>query len=218
MRNNQLDRRVRSYVDDLFAGVGESQQLYELKEELSTNLKEKIGDYKKEGRTEDEAFKEAAASIGDLSGLVDDMRDIGEDKVKQSVYSSMTNRISTAGLIIGVLLALFGALVTLMLYFMELPPVSTAGPAIFIVIGCILITYSSLTRETTKKFAMNKIRAMLYTAAAGLILFGFYTAVTSGFATGEMFIAVSSMMVFLLAGVGLWLGLVLTGRSRLKGQ
>jgi len=35
-----LDKKVNSYIDQLFSGVGESQQLFDLKEELATNLKE----------------------------------------------------------------------------------------------------------------------------------------------------------------------------------
>ncbi|RSL34001.1 hypothetical protein D7Z54_07755 [Salibacterium salarium] len=213
---NQLDQKVKSYVDDLFSGVGESQQLFELKEELTTNLKEKIADYQKGGMQEEEAFKEAVISMGDLSGLVADMREIGQDKAKQSVYSTMTARISTAGLVSGIVLALFGIMVTAMLYFMDLPLVSVTGPAILIVLGGIIITYSLLTRETRKRFAMNKVRAIFYALAIGLILFGIFAGVTSGVATGEMFIAISSLMVFFLAGVGLYLGLLFTGADRRK--
>ncbi|SDJ85615.1 permease prefix domain 1-containing protein [Sediminibacillus albus] len=217
MRNNKnLDQKVKAYVDNLFAGVGQSQQLFELKEELTTNLKEKINDYKRTGMGEDEAFKAAVSSMGDLSGLVDDMREIGQDKAKQSVYSTMTARISTAGLIVGILLILFGALTTSMLYFMSLPMEAVTGPAIFIVIGGAVITYSLLTRETSKKYAMNKIRAALYALASGLILFSLFVAFTSGFATEEVYVAISSMMVFLIAGIGLLLGLLFTTRDRRK--
>jgi hypothetical protein len=71
-------------------------------------LKEKIGDYQKAEMEEQEAFKEAVSSMGDLSGLVDDMRQLGQDQAKQVVYSTMTARVSTAGLIVGVLVILFG--------------------------------------------------------------------------------------------------------------
>ncbi|WP_053220007.1 permease prefix domain 1-containing protein [Virgibacillus senegalensis] len=211
-----LNQKVRSYVDNLFAGVGESQQLYELKEELTINLKEKIGDYQKSGMEEEEAFKEAVSSLGDLSGLVEDMRQLGQDKARKSVYSSMTARISTTGLITGILVGLFGLLTTAMLYFMGLPPEAVVGPAIFVVLGGAIITYSLLTRETDKKYAMTKVRAILYGLAVGLILFSLYTALTSGFATGEVFIGISSFMVFFLAGFGLLLGLLFTGSNRKK--
>lgn len=213
---NSIDRKVKNYIDQLFSGVGESQQLFDLQEELATNMKEKIADYKSRGMNEDEAFKEAIVSMGDLGGLVDDMRTAGQDQAKQSVYSSMTNRASTVGIVAGALLMLFGILTTSMLYFMELPHVSVAGSTIFIVFGGALITYAALARETEKKFAMNKMRAMLYALAVGLILFAAFVAASSGFATGEAFIAISSSMPFLITGVGLLLGLIFTEKNDRK--
>ncbi|MGO4890469.1 permease prefix domain 1-containing protein [Anaerobacillus sp. MEB173] len=217
MRNkSDLDQRIKSYVNQLFSGVGESQQLFELKEELTTNLKEKINDYKKTGIDEKEAFKEAVSSMGDLSGLVDDMRVLGQDKAKQAVYTTMTARVSTAGLVVGILVILFGILTTSMLYFMDLPLQAVSGPAIFIVLGGAIVTYSFLTRETNQKYAMNKVRAILYSLSISLILFGMFVAFVTRFATGEMFIAISSFMVFFLVGIGLFLSLIFSGTDRKK--
>lgn len=213
---NYLDDKLKTFVNNLFSGVGESQQLFDLKEELTTNMKEKIVDYKKRGMEEEEAFKEAVISMGDISGLVDDMRQLGQDKTKQSVYSTMTSRVSTAGLVVGLMLVLFGVLVITMLSFMNLPLVSIAGPGIFVVLGGAIVTYSSLTRETTTRYAMNKGRAIFYALAIGLILFGVFVAASAGFATGEVFIAIGSLMVFFLIGVGLLLSLLFTGTDRRK--
>ncbi|MFB4163950.1 permease prefix domain 1-containing protein [Alteribacillus sp. JSM 102045] len=207
---------MQKHLDDLFAGVGESQELFELKEELSTNIKEKISDYKAKGMEEEEAYKEAIISMGDLSGLVNDMRKIGQDKAKSSVYTTMTSKISTAGIIAGVLLILFGLLTSAMMYFMNVPGVSVTGPAIFIVADGALLTYSVLTKETVKRYAMNKIRAALYALAVGLILFALYTAAAAETATGEMFIAIGAFMFLFLAGIGLYLFLIFTGGHRWK--
>lgn len=127
--DNNLNKKVIAYIDNLFSGVGGSQQLFDLKEELATNIKEKIADYKSRGMNEEQAFKEAVISMGDLSGLVEDMRKLGQDTAKQFVYSSMTTRISTAGIVAGVLLVLFGIFTVLMLYFMRLDEVSVKVPA-----------------------------------------------------------------------------------------
>lgn len=217
-KKNHIDGRVKKYIDNLFSEVGASQQLFDLKEELETNMKEKIADYQARGMEEEQAFKEAVISMGDLRGLVDDMRILGQDTAKQSIYSSMTARISTAGIIAGVLLVLFGIFTVTMLYFMNLPGESVTGSGIFIVAGGALITYSLLTRETSKRYAMNKIRAALYAFSIGLLLFGIFAGVISRFATGEMYVAIGSMMVFSLSSIGLFLFLVLTGTNRRKNK
>ncbi|KUO65366.1 MAG: hypothetical protein APF84_16750 [Gracilibacter sp. BRH_c7a] len=217
-KNNQLNNQVKSYVESLFSGIGTSQQLFDLKEELATNLKEKTLDYTSRGMDEQQAFKEAVISMGDLSGLVADMRLLGQDKARQAVYSTMTARISLAGIVFGVLLTLFGIFTIAMLYFMKLPGEAVAGSGIFIVAGGALITYSILTRETTARFGMNKIRAALYAISIGLILFGMTTAFITRYSTGEMFIAIGSLMVFFLVGVGLFLFLALTETDRRKSS
>jgi len=189
-----IEAKVNTYIDDLFSGVGTSQQLFDLKEELSTNMKEKIADYKSRGMEDEQAFQEAVISMGDLSGLVDDMRQLGQDTAKQSVYTTMTARISTAGIIAGVLLVLFGILTVTMLYYMEEEAVSIVGSGIFIVAGGALITYSILTRETHNKYAMNKIRAALYALSIGLLLFSMFTGVITRFIffTGDWIIIISN--------------------------
>lgn len=63
--------------------------------------------------------------------------------------------------IVGILLILFGILNTFMLYFMDIPREGVYGPTIFTVVGAAIVTYSILTRETAKKYAMNKVRALL---------------------------------------------------------
>ncbi len=210
------NKKITTYIDNLFSEVGASQQLFDLKEELVTNLKEKIADIKSRGLDDEQAFKEAVISMGDLSSLVDDMRRIGQNTAKPWAYSSMTARISTAGIIAGVLLILFGIFTVAMLHFIKMEAVPVIGSSIFIVAGGTLLTYSILTRETRNKYGMNKIRAVLYALAIGLILFSIFTALTSCSATGEMFIAIGSLMVFSMPGIGLFLLLILTETDRSK--
>lgn len=213
---NHLDKKIYAYIDKLFSGVGATQQLFELKEELAINIKEKTADYQARGMDEEQALKEAIISMGDLSGLADDMRKLGQDTAKQSVYSTMTARISTAGIVAGALLILFGVFVTAMQYLMGSSGTEVTGSAIFIVAGGALLTYSVLTRETSKKYAMNKIRAALYGLATGVLLFGVFTSAVTHFAVEEPFIPVASLMIFFLPGFGLLLFLLLTEISRRK--
>src|SRR5690554_6198503 len=116
--SERMESKIKAHFDKLFSGVGSSQELYELKEELTINLREKILDYTAEGMSEDKAFKEAVISMGDLSGLVEDMRQVGQNRAKEAVYTSMSQKISTTGIIASILIILFGLMTTLMLYLM----------------------------------------------------------------------------------------------------
>ncbi|MGI6552646.1 MAG: permease prefix domain 1-containing protein [Bacillota bacterium] len=214
--SKDLDKRVKSHIDKLFAGITESRQLRDLKEELAINIKEKIADYKGKGLDEEQAFQEAVISMGDLSELAEEMRKYGQGPAASPFPSHPTARISTAGIVAGVLLILFGIFTVLILYFMRSDAVSVTGAGIFIVAGGVLLTYGVLARETRKKYGMKPVRAALYALSVGLILFSIFTGITSRFATGEMYIAVGSVMVFSLAGVGLFLLLALTETDRRK--
>ncbi|NLW07521.1 MAG: hypothetical protein GX039_06040 [Clostridia bacterium] len=216
--DNSLDKKIYAYIDKIFSGVGATQQLFELKEELATNLKEKIADYKSEGMDDDKAFKEAIASMGDLSGLVDDMLKLSQDSGRLSVYWQMiASHISSVGIVIGALLILFGMFLLPIQYSMEgSTGVEVAGSGIFIVPGGALLVYSILTRETSKRYAMNKIRAAFYGLSTGVLLFGFFASAVSYFAVEEAFVPIASLMVFFLPGFGLLLFLLLTETGRQK--
>lgn len=111
---------------------------------------------------EHQAFQEAVISMGDLSGLVEDMRRLGQEAaVNQTVSTSKVMHISTAGIITGVLLTLFGIFTVAILYLMGIPRDGALGQGILVVAGVALTTFGILTRETNNKYGMNMVRAAL---------------------------------------------------------
>ncbi len=207
-----LRQRVENYLNSVLAGGGDSRQLADLKEELTTNLLEKISDYQAQGMEEDEAFREAIISLGDLSALVDDLR-----RAQGDWAAGRHDGWSIAGIIGGVLLCMFGLFTVVMMYVMPAEdPVATAGPGIFIVVGGALLTYGLLTRETKARHPMSRLRALLYGLSVGLLLFALFSSLITRYATGEQHPAVATLMVFSLAGVGLLLFLSLTEKDRRK--
>lgn len=60
-------------IDDLFRDVPQTRQTLEMKEEIVQNLMEKFHDLCTEGKSEEEAFKIAAESIGDINDLLSEM-------------------------------------------------------------------------------------------------------------------------------------------------
>lgn len=215
---SQLDHKIKKYLDQLFTGVGESQELHEQKEELFTNLKEKIADYQAQGMDESSSFKEAIISMGDLSSLVEDLRKVGEKTKQFPTLSPTATRIANAGIIIGVLMTLFGGFTIALLSFKDLKWGESFAPGIFSVFGVSIFTYGFLLKGTSKRPGMKQMRAILYATSAGLILFSLYTAILINLKTGEMAPSIASMMVFFLAGIGLWLTLFLTEPNQRKNS
>ena len=65
-----MNKRIESYVDELFAALPKEQHVSDVKEELLSNLSDKYADLITEGKTEEEAYILVIASIGNIEDLV----------------------------------------------------------------------------------------------------------------------------------------------------
>lgn len=59
-----MEEKIRRYVDDVFSKVKDAESLRELKEELTANLIDKWNDLIKQGKSAEEAYREAIQSVG----------------------------------------------------------------------------------------------------------------------------------------------------------
>jgi hypothetical protein len=64
---------TKDYVDSLFSGYEETKALTDFKEELLSNLNAKVDSLIKKGLNENYAFEKAAAELGDVSALADEI-------------------------------------------------------------------------------------------------------------------------------------------------
>ena len=62
-------QQIRIYVNELFADAPQTKKAAELKEEVCSNLIDKYVDLTGRGMSEEEAYKAAIASIGDIDEL-----------------------------------------------------------------------------------------------------------------------------------------------------
>ena len=67
--------KLKEYIDSVFADAPDCCRVRELKEEMLGNLLEKYDDLMREGRSEAEAYSISVASVGDVSELVDSIKD-----------------------------------------------------------------------------------------------------------------------------------------------
>lgn len=68
-----MNKRIKSYLEKLFANTANDSQVLDIKEELEVNLNEKYKDLIESGKSEDEAFELVVAGIGDIDGLLKEM-------------------------------------------------------------------------------------------------------------------------------------------------
>ena len=65
-----MNTKIRYYVNDLFADAPDIQKTLELKEEIIANVTDKYNEMITKGVPEDDAFRAACASIGDIDDLI----------------------------------------------------------------------------------------------------------------------------------------------------
>lgn len=67
-----MNKRIRSLIDDLFADMKMTAENLALRDELMANAQARYEDAVAQGRSEEEAFAEVAASLGDVRSLLED--------------------------------------------------------------------------------------------------------------------------------------------------
>ena len=72
-------QQIRIYVNELFADAPQTKKAAELKEEVCSNLIDKYVDLTGRGMSEEEAYKAAIASIGDIDELFKMLEQEDED-------------------------------------------------------------------------------------------------------------------------------------------
>lgn len=69
-----MEQKLTAYIEKLFFDAPMTKRALELKEEILQNSLDKFHDLLAEGKGEDSAYNIAIASIGDISGLIDDLK------------------------------------------------------------------------------------------------------------------------------------------------
>ena len=71
-----MEKRVRKHVDNLFRTFKQDDQTNDTKEELISNLLDRINDSVESGMNEDEAFNKAIGNLGTTKELRKDRKSV----------------------------------------------------------------------------------------------------------------------------------------------
>ena len=101
-----MNSKIKNYVEVLFADVPRTKRAAELKEEILSNLNDRFEDQIREGKSKNEAYGAAVASMGDIDALLAEVTP-SEDFKKEADYY---RRRKAKFISIGVALYILGAL------------------------------------------------------------------------------------------------------------
>lgn len=212
---------VREYVDDLFAQYQDSDDMADFKEEVCGNLQARMDYLEKKGLTQEEAFQKAAAELGDISEIADQISNEKRKEVIGTMYMKTRSYMDKWHVIgytaAGGLLGL-GIILALLAYFSSYNPTALAGSLLVFFIAPVCgFVFLGLTQETATNYPMHWLWALFYTAAVGVILFGLIVfAIVFLSADREINAALGSLIPFVLPGAVVLCFLLLTEKSRHK--
>jgi hypothetical protein len=211
---------AKQYIDALFSGYEETPALADFKEELQSNLNDRINSLINKGLEQRAAFDKAISELGDISVLADEISLKRKQEVIGDMYMKTRNYMSPkrAGLYVlsGVVLA-FGIITALITWFAGRTPVAAVGALLpFSITGVCGLVFLALTQETASHEAMPWKRAVWYVVASGVFLFGIFTFVLTYFATGGLMEAIATLIPFFLPGLALGIFLLSTETDRSK--
>jgi hypothetical protein len=234
-------KNTKDYVDSLFAGYEQTKELADFKEELLSNLNDKISNLVKKGMSEQAAFDKATSELGDISALADEISLKKKQEVLEDAYMDikryMTPKRVAGYVAFGVVFA-FGLVVALVAYLairqdafefgdfdsvfpfivFDVSLISALGVLLaFIPVAIAGFTFLGVTQEMPDRYPFTKKRAIWYAVAAWALSFSLFLAPLTYFATsGYLMAAVATLIPFFLPSIGLLVFLVLTEQNHLK--
>ena len=75
-----MSKRIRSMIDEIFSEMKMTVENLALRDELMANAQARYEDAVAQGKSEEEAFAEVAASLGDVQALLREMNAQPEEK------------------------------------------------------------------------------------------------------------------------------------------
>jgi hypothetical protein len=210
--------KIKKYIDSLFSDIHETKQLKELKEEVSANLMEKVNDYIANGTSEENAFEKAKDELGDMNELIEGLKKVSINKKESAIMNDLgLDRKHIIGYLAASTILLFGLMTSAIVYLKDKDIIHTTGLLMpFFIVAVALYVYFGLTQETPSDYGMNSKRAIAYSLATAVILFGVFAAGFMYFSDSEPFTILATLMPFALPSGVIYIYLGLTEKSRRK--
>jgi hypothetical protein len=225
---------TKEFVDQLFSAYEETAELRDFKEELLSNMEARIASLRDRGLEERAAFEKAAAELGDISALADQISLRKKQEVFQDAYMGMKKYLRPGRVALYVAAgawAVFGLAAALIVYFTgedqsaleafwEPNKKITAALGVltaFLPPAAAAFTFLGLTQETASRNPLSKKRGLWYTLAAAALALGVCLFPLTYFSTDRgLMEAIATLIPFCIPGLALLIFLLLTERDTRK--
>lgn len=213
-----MKAKIKQHVDGLFSGVYETKQLRELKEEISSNLLEKINDLIARGADPDMAFHHAVTELGDMNELVDSLKEAPEARLmKDASMQSFIDKSHVIGYLTASVILLIGLLAGSYVYLQGGRLLVALGYlAPFLLLSTPIFIYFGLTQETPHDYGMSTKRALTYSMASEIFLLGVVASAIEYIQGHGLAITLITFGPFIIVSAIIFIYLGLTESSRRK--
>jgi hypothetical protein len=227
-----MDAKV--YIDSLFSSYEETKTLGDFKEELQSNMEDRIASLIARGMNEREAFEKAARELGDISVLADQISLRKKQEIFQDAYMGIRRYLQPGRVAVYVgagALVVLGVIIALIIYFTgenqsafesfwepNKKLVNALGALlVFIPPAAAVFTFLGFTQETASRYPCSKKRSAWYALAAAALGAGLVFCPLTYFAADRgLMEAAASLIPFFIPGLALLFFLRLTDRDYRK--
>ncbi|NLK93081.1 MAG: hypothetical protein GX273_08120 [Bacteroidales bacterium] len=168
--------KLKQFINQAFEKYEESPELVDFKEELLTNLQDRLKSLETIGLTRDEALKKIEIEFVDINKIADEMSLIKKKEVFESKYMSLRHFITNKQAVIYTILGVFTAfgLITVGLTYFSSGEIDGFISVLIVFLSIPLsgFVYMGLTQETATRNPMRALRASIYAIAVFVLLFG----------------------------------------------
>jgi len=102
-----MNGKLREHIDALFSEAPNNRKAVEIKEEILQNLCAKYNDLISQGKSEEAAYNITIAGIGDLSGLIEELKEKAGERSGEASAQSWESYRQRSAIIVSIAVALF---------------------------------------------------------------------------------------------------------------
>lgn len=167
---------LKEFIDQAFEKYEESPELIDFKEELLTNLQDRLKSLEANGIKRADALRQIEIEFADINKIADEMSLEKKKEVFEMRYMSLRNFVTKTRAaiytILGVLTVFILMISGLSYFFMGKVEALSGGTMAFLAIPLAGFVYMGLTQETATRNPMRPLRAAIYAVAIFVFLLG----------------------------------------------